>query len=56
MTQNNPKLPINKDLIKFLVPKPLKKTLLIIALERNISLSALLRIISSEYIKHNQPK
>lgn len=56
MTWNNPKQPTNKDLIKFLVPKPLKNALLIIALERNISLSALLRIISSEYIKHNQPK
>ena len=41
----------NKDLIKFLVPKPLKDSLLIIALERNISLSALMRLITSEYSK-----
>jgi hypothetical protein len=51
MTRNIPKNPTNKDLIKFLVPKPLKNSLLIIALDRNISISALLRIITSEYAK-----
>jgi len=56
MTRNIPNKPSNKDLIKFLVPKPLKNSLLIIALERNISISALLRIISSEYAKRNQDK
>jgi len=44
----------NNDLIKFIVPKSLKNSLQIIALERNISLSALLRIITSEYAKRNQ--
>ena len=48
--------PTNKDLIKFLVPKPLKDSLLIIAIERNISLSALLRIITTEYAKRYQEK
>jgi len=56
MTQKNPKQPTNKDLIKFLTPKPLKNSLLIIALERNISLSALLRIITSEYARRYQEK
>jgi hypothetical protein len=51
MTRNIPHKLTNKDLIKFLVPKPLKDSLLIISLERNISLSALLRIITSEYAK-----
>jgi len=41
----------NKNLIKFLVPKSLKDSLLIIALERNISLSSLMRLIASEYSK-----
>jgi len=44
----------NKDLIKFIVPKSLKSSLQIIALERSISLSALLRIITSQYTKHDQ--
>jgi hypothetical protein len=51
MTKDYPDSQAEKDLIKFLVPKSLKDSLLIIALERNISLSALLRIISSEYSK-----
>jgi hypothetical protein len=56
MTRNIPQKPTNKDLIKFLVPKPLKNSLLIIALDRNISISALLRIITSEYAKRYQEK
>jgi len=56
MTQKSHHKPTNKDLIKFLVPKPLKDTLLIIAIELNISLSALLRIITSEYTKRCQEK
>jgi len=56
MTRIIPKQSTNKDLIKFLVPKPLKDTLLIIALERNISISALLRIITSEYAKRSFEK
>jgi hypothetical protein len=56
MTRNIPKQPTNKDLIKFLVPKPLKNSLLIIALDRNISISALMRIITSEYAKRYQEK
>lgn len=56
MTRNIPLHPTNKDLIKFLVPKPLKDSLLIIALDRNISISALMRLITSEYAKRYQEK
>jgi len=56
MTRNIPKQLTNKDLIKFLVPKPLKNSLLIIALDRNISISALMRLITSEYAKRYQEK
>jgi len=43
----------NKDLIKFLAPLDHKQTLQQLANERNISLSSLLRLISSEYVKRN---
>ncbi len=41
----------NEALIKFLVPRRLKSALLELATERNITLSALLRLITSEYVK-----
>jgi len=41
----------NEALIKVLVPSDLKHDLLRLAASRNISLSALLRLIVSEYIK-----
>lgn len=41
----------NEELIKVLVPSDLKQDLLGLAASRNISLSALLRLIVSEYIK-----
>ena len=44
----------NATLIKFVAPHSLKETLSEMALERSVSLSALLRIISSEYIKRDQ--
>jgi hypothetical protein len=56
MTRNIPQKKTNKDLIKFLVPKPLKDSLLIIAIDRNISISALMRLITSEYAKRYQEK
>lgn len=40
--------------IKFLVPRALKQQLETLARERNISLSALLRLIASDYVKRNQ--
>ena len=44
----------NATLIKFVAPHSLKETLSELAFERSISLSALLRIIASEYIKRDQ--
>jgi len=41
----------NEALIKFLVPRKLKRALLELAAERNITISALMRLITSEYVK-----
>jgi hypothetical protein len=43
----------NKTLIKFTAPVNLKRDLQQLAVERNISLSALLRLITTEYVKRN---
>jgi hypothetical protein len=53
MTQNNRKN-INEVRIKFVAPAELKETLQALANERNITLSALLRLVTSEYVKRNQ--
>ena len=42
---------INEVLIKFGAPHQLKRALQELANERNIALSALLRLIASEYVK-----
>jgi hypothetical protein len=44
----------SKVFIKFGVPTSLKNTLQKLANERNIGLSALLRLISTEYIRRNK--
>ena len=44
----------NEVLIKFLVPRRLKHALQERAVERNITISALLRLITSEYVKRTQ--
>lgn len=45
-----------EETIKFLAPHKLKLSLQQLATERNISLSALLRLITSEYVKrHHTP-
>jgi hypothetical protein len=51
--EGNPKNQ-NEVLIKFLAPQKLKLALLDLAKERNIALSALLRLICSEYDKRNE--
>jgi hypothetical protein len=51
--QNNHKQ-INKELVKFVVPKTLKTDLQDLANERNISVSSLLRLITSDYVKRNK--
>jgi hypothetical protein len=45
---------INEVLIKFVAPWELKRALQKLANERNIALSALLRLIASEYVKRNR--
>jgi hypothetical protein len=44
----------NADFIKFVVPVDLKQNLQQLANERNITLSSLLRLIASEYVKRNR--
>ena len=53
MTQNNRKN-INEVLIKFVAPEELKESLQKLANERNITLSALLRLVVSEYVRRKQ--
>ena len=45
---------IETTTLKFVVPEELKGALQLLAAERNITLSALLRLISSEYVKRQQ--
>ena len=54
MTQKNNRKHINEVRIKFVAPEKLKEGLQVLANERNITLSALLRLITTEYIKRNQ--
>ena len=51
--QNNHK-PVNEELVKFVVPKTLKNDLQELANERNISVSSLLRLITTDYVKRNK--
>jgi hypothetical protein len=44
----------NELLIKFLAPSDLKDSLLELAKERNITISSLLRLIASDYVKRNK--
>ena len=45
---------LNATLIKFVAPGELKFALQGLARERNIALSSLLRLITSEYVKRNK--
>ena len=45
---------MKKELIKFQVSVELKQALQALANERNITLSALMRLMASEYVKRNQ--
>ena len=51
---NNHRKPINEVRIKFVAPDDLKRQLQALANERNITLSALLRLVTSEYVKRNR--
>ena len=55
MTKNDNRIHINEVLIKFVAPGKLKRSLQDLADERNITLSALLRLVMSEYVKRNGP-
>ena len=53
MTKNNNRKSINEARIKFVAPAELKDALQALANERNITLSALLRLVTTEYVKRN---
>ncbi len=53
MVQDDNQKNQNEVLIKFLAPSKLKHALEELAAERNISLSALLRLVTSEYVRRN---
>jgi hypothetical protein len=46
--------PLQDEFIKFVLSRKLKINLQKLAHERNISLSALMRLIASDYLKRNQ--
>jgi molybdopterin-guanine dinucleotide biosynthesis protein A len=54
MARTNNYKKTSEVLIKFWAPRELKDALQELADERNISLSALLRLISSEYVRRQQ--
>jgi antitoxin component of RelBE/YafQ-DinJ toxin-antitoxin module len=51
MNQNQLKTSLSEELIKFAVPKHLKEELQALASQRNITLSALLRLVVTDYIR-----
>ena len=51
MTQEQKKSNKSEALVKFLAPRRLKRALEKLAAERNVALSALLRLMTSEYVK-----
>jgi len=53
MAQTGTKNQIKKSTLKLVVPEELKGALQMLADERNITLSALLRLITSEYVRRN---
>jgi hypothetical protein len=54
MTHKQNRKNINEVRIKFVAPEELKLGLQALANDRNITLSALLRLIATEYVKRNQ--
>lgn len=51
---NNGNKNMNEVLIKFVAPEELKQALQNLANDRNITLSSLLRLITTEYVKRNR--
>ncbi len=54
MTQDRRKPTPNEQLVKFYTPVNLKQALQELAVSRNIALSALLRLIVSEYVRNQK--
>jgi hypothetical protein len=54
MTQQETSKNHNEALVKFLAPEKLKHALQQLAAERNIALSALLRLVMSEYVRRTR--
>ena len=54
MVQDDNQKNQNEVLIKFLAPQKLKRALEELAAEHNIALSALLRLVTSEYVRRNK--
>jgi hypothetical protein len=54
MSHNGKNKKMSEALIKFIAPKNLKSNLQELANERNITLSSLLRLITTEYVRRNR--
>ncbi len=54
MTNNHNRKNINEVRIKFVAPDELKRALQELANDRNITLSALMRLITTKYVKQNE--
>jgi hypothetical protein len=54
MTQKPPRQATAETLIKFYAPRALKQQLQELATSRNIALSAMLRLVVSEYVRTRQ--
>jgi hypothetical protein len=54
MSKNGTGKKFNETLIKFIAPESLKRDLQVLADERNINLSSLLRLIATDYVKRNK--
>jgi hypothetical protein len=54
MVQEDKQKSQNEVLIKFLAPRRLKHNLEELAVERNVALSALLRLVLSEYVRRTR--
>ena len=52
MNRNAQKQALSEEIVKFAVPKHLKVELQSMAMTRNISLSALVRLVVTDYLKN----
>jgi hypothetical protein len=54
MANNTQRKTLSDGVVRFVAPKKLRSDLQELASERNITLSALLRLIASEYVRRNK--